>query len=146
MDIRQNNVHRSSCYIAKMIGKPFIRMHEYLNLVSGPSLLNPSFSTLFCVQLALKSWERGPGHDSVMLIKRLLILTASMSIALLRACAASSCVTSIKLTPSQTRIWSPTFSFPYRAAAPPSRMREMIMAPPRGVSVPPRMASLMGPF
>ena len=68
MDIRQNKVHRSFCYIAKMIGKPFIRMHENLNLVSGPSLLNPNFSTLFCVQLALKSWERGPGHDSVMFI------------------------------------------------------------------------------
>ena len=34
---------------------------------------------------------------------------------------------------------------PYLSAAPPSRMREMITWPPRGVSMPPRMATLIGP-
>lgn len=136
-------------------------------------------------------------------------LTDSMSIARLRACAASSCVTSMRLTPSHTRIWSPTFrppeavkigtngekkllqilvnsqmfitpqtshynhamlyirrecieatqlcmyqnqlqrycilQLPYLSAAPPSRIREMSTCPPRGVSIPPRMASLIGP-
>ena len=93
-------------------------------------------------------------------------LTESISMAFLRAWAASSWVTSIKFTPSQTRIWSPTFNLPYLmpqqqstciyalqmkashylAAAPPSNIREMNMAPPRGVSVPPLMAIFMGPF
>ena len=67
-------------------------------------------------------WGGGGGGGAhrwsklVLDVHSLLHLTDSISMACLRACAASSCVTSIRLTPSHTRIWSPTFSQPAASA------------------------------